>query len=105
MDVIATHTHADFDGDASIVATRKLYPDAKLIIPSGARKTLRNYFSVQDLAISNLNDVDLSHVTRLIWVDPQEPDPSRRQHYQNGFATNIARCCAEACQEADHAPG
>ena len=74
MDVIATHSNADFDGLASMVAARKLYPDAKLIIPAGAQETLRNFLALHDLGITKLKDLDLAQVTRLILVDTQEPD-------------------------------
>ncbi|MBH0192351.1 MAG: hypothetical protein HP492_11520 [Nitrospira sp.] len=74
MDVIATHSNADFDGLASMVAARKLYPDAKLIIPAGGQEALRNFLAVHDLGITKLKDVDLAQVTRLILVDTQEPD-------------------------------
>lgn len=74
MDVIATHSNADFDGFASMVAARKLYPDAKLIIPAGAQETLRNFLAAHDLGIIKLKDIHLSQVTRLVLVDTQEPD-------------------------------
>ena len=74
MDVIATHSNADFDGLASMVAARKLYPDAKLILPAGGQEALRNFLAVHDLGITKLKDVDLAQVTRLILVDTQEPD-------------------------------
>ena len=73
MDVIATHSNADFDGLASMVAARKLYPNAKLIIPAGAQETLRSFLAAQDLGITKLKDLDLAQVTRLILVDTQEP--------------------------------
>jgi len=74
MDVIATHSNADFDGLASMVAARKLYPQAKLVIPAGGQETLRNFLAVHDLGISKLKDLDLSQITRLVLVDTQEPD-------------------------------
>ncbi|MBH0204010.1 MAG: hypothetical protein HP496_17355, partial [Nitrospira sp.] len=60
MDVIATHSNADFDGLASMVAARKLYPEAKLILPAGGQETLRNFLAVHDLGITKLKDIDLS---------------------------------------------
>lgn len=74
MDVIATHSNADFDGLASMVAARKLYPQAKLVLPAGGQETLRNFVAVHDLGISKLKELDLSQVTRLVLVDTQEPD-------------------------------
>ena len=57
-----------------MVAARKLFPDAKLVLPAGGQETLRNFLSVNDLGISKLKDIDLSQVTRLVLVDTQEPD-------------------------------
>ena len=74
MEVIATHSNADFDGLASMVAARKLFPDAKLVLPAGAQETLRNFLSVHDLGVSKLKDIDFSQITRLVLVDTQEPD-------------------------------
>ena len=74
MDVIATHSNADFDGLASMVAARKLYPEAKLVLPAGGQESLRNFLAVHDLGISKLKELDLSRVTRLVLVDTQEPD-------------------------------
>jgi len=73
MDVIATHSNADFDGLASMVAARKLFPEAKLVLPAGAQEAVRNFLAVHDLDISKLKDIDLSQITRLVLVDTLEP--------------------------------
>lgn len=73
MDVIATHSNADFDGLASMVAAKKLYPGAKLVLPAGAQETVRNFLSVHDLDLSKLKELDLQQIMRLILVDTQEP--------------------------------
>lgn len=73
MDVIATHGNADFDGLASMVAARKLYPGAKLVLPAGAQEAVRNFLTVHDLDLSKLKELDLQQITRLILVDTQEP--------------------------------
>lgn len=74
MDVIATHSNADFDGLASMVAARKLFPAAKLVLPAGGQETVRTFLAAHDLGLSKLKELDLSLVTRLILVDTQEPD-------------------------------
>ncbi|MDH4246044.1 MAG: DHH family phosphoesterase, partial [Nitrospira sp.] len=74
MEVIATHSNADFDGLASMVAARKLFPDAMLVLPAGAQETVRNFLADHDIGISKLKGLDLSQVTRLILVDTQDPD-------------------------------
>lgn len=74
MDVIATHNNADFDGLASMVAARKLFPEAKLVLPGGGQEAVRNFLAVHNLDITKLKDIDLSQITRLVLVDTQEPD-------------------------------
>lgn len=74
MDLITTHLNADFDGLASMVAARKLYPGARLVLPGGAQEAVRGFLAVHDLGISRLKDLDLDQVTRLILVDTQEPE-------------------------------
>lgn len=74
MDVIATHSNADFDGLASMIAARKLFPDAQLVLPAGGQETVRNFLAVHDLGLSKVKELDLSQITRLILVDTQEPD-------------------------------
>jgi tRNA nucleotidyltransferase (CCA-adding enzyme) len=74
MEVIATHGNADFDGLASMVAARKLFPEATLILPAGAQETVRNFLAIHDLEITKLKEIDLSLITRLILVDTQDPE-------------------------------
>ena len=63
MDIITTHLHADFDGLASMVAARKLYPGAVLVFPGGAQETVRRFLAVHDLGLTRLKDLDLQQVT------------------------------------------
>lgn len=74
MDVITTHLNADFDGLASMVAARKLYPGAVLVFPGGTQETVRGFMAVHDLGITRLKDLALDQVTRIILVDCQEPE-------------------------------
>ncbi len=74
MEIIATHSNADFDGLASMVAAQKLFPEAKLVLPAGAQETVRNFLANHDLNIVKLKAIDLSQITRLILVDTQDPD-------------------------------
>ncbi len=74
MDVVTTHLNADFDGMAAMVAARKLYPGAALVLPGGAQETVRSFLAVHDLGVTRLKDLDLTQVTRLILVDTQDPE-------------------------------
>jgi len=74
VDIITTHVNADFDGLASMVAARKLYPGATLVFSGGAQEPVRSFLAVHDVGLVRLKDVDLAKVTRLILVDTQELD-------------------------------
>ncbi len=75
MEVITTHINADFDAMASMIAAKKLYPDAVLVFPGSQERTLREYFiksTVYIYGFKRLRDLDLSLVTRLILVDTRQ---------------------------------
>ncbi len=74
MDVITTHLNADFDGLASMVAGRKLYPGAALVFPGGTQETVQCFLAVHDLGVTRLKELDLNQVTRLILMDCQEAE-------------------------------
>ena len=57
-----------------MVAGRKLYPGALLILPAGAQEPVRSFLAVHDMGITRLKDLDVTQVTRLILMDAHEPD-------------------------------
>ena len=72
MDVITTHINADFDGLASMIAAKKLYPDAVLSFPGGQEKNLRDFFMQSAMYLmqtEKVKNIPLSKITRLILVD------------------------------------
>ena len=71
MEVITCHTNADFDTFASMIAARKLYPNARLVVPGSFERTLREAVKSLrlDVELLKVSDVDLDKVTRLILVD------------------------------------
>jgi tRNA nucleotidyltransferase (CCA-adding enzyme) len=72
MQVITTHINADFDGLASMLAARKLYPEAIMAFPGSQEKNLRDFINetLQDrYDFSRLKHIDLQAITRLIVVD------------------------------------
>lgn len=77
MDIITTHLNADFDGLASMIAARKLYPGAVLVFAGSAERRLGEFLSA-DLRnlydFQKLKNLDLSAVRRLIIVDTRQPD-------------------------------
>jgi tRNA nucleotidyltransferase (CCA-adding enzyme) len=74
MQVVTTHHNADFDGLASMVAVRKLYPDVRLVLSGGAQETVHAFLSAHDLNLTKLKDLDLAQVSTLILVDTHEPE-------------------------------
>lgn len=76
LTIITTHSNPDYDAVGSMVAARKLYPEALLIFPGGSEKNLRHFF-IQSLIHliepAKVKDVDLSQVGRLVVVDTRQP--------------------------------
>ncbi len=75
MQVITTHLNADFDCLASMVAAKKLYPEAKMVLSGSAEKMVHQYLQKMNLAseISKIKEIDLDKVSLLILVDTQNP--------------------------------
>lgn len=76
MEVITSHTNADFDTYASMIAAKKLYPKARLVFSGSIEKGLRD--AIENLIrlpyrFEKVKDIDLSKVTRLILVDIKSP--------------------------------
>ena len=74
VDIITSHINADFDSLASMVAAKKLYPDAEIVFPGSQEKKLRDFLEVfHPIKIKRIKDIDLSKVTELIIVDTKIP--------------------------------
>ncbi|HSQ77815.1 MAG TPA: CBS domain-containing protein, partial [Nitrospirota bacterium] len=72
MEVITSHTNADFDALASMVAAKKLYPEARLVFPGSQEKSMRDFFlesAFYTMEVERLRNVDVNSITRLIIVD------------------------------------
>jgi tRNA nucleotidyltransferase (CCA-adding enzyme) len=84
MEIITTHLNADFDGLASMIAARKLYPEAELVFAGSQEKNLRNFLanSTRVYEFQRQKNIDLDKVTRLILVDTRQP----------GRIGNFAKC-------------
>ncbi len=71
MEVITTHVNADFDCLGSMIAVRKLYPDAQMVFSGSQEKGVRSFLSKSDFSFTRLKDINLPDVSRLIIVDCQ----------------------------------
>lgn len=71
MDVITTHINADFDAVASLVAAKKIYPDASVVFSGSQEKSVRDFLSTSPITIDfkKIRDINLENVDRLILVD------------------------------------
>lgn len=75
MDIITSHTNADFDAFASMVAAKIIYPEAVMVFPGSQEKKVRDFIEAFHPAdIFRIRDVDISKVKRLIIVDTKSPD-------------------------------
>ncbi len=73
--VITSHTNADFDALASIVAASKLYPNATLIFPGSQEKNLKNFFIQSTTYLFNFmlfKDIDPTSVELLVVCDTRQ---------------------------------
>jgi tRNA nucleotidyltransferase (CCA-adding enzyme) len=85
MQIITTHLNADFDGLASMVAAKKLYPEAELVFSGSQERNLREFLGQSDglhYQFKRQKQVDFSQVERLILVDTR----------QAGRIGNLAAC-------------
>ncbi|HWR72169.1 MAG TPA: CBS domain-containing protein [Nitrospirota bacterium] len=72
MEVITSHTNADFDALASMVAAKKLYPRATIVFAGSQEQTMRTFFveSTQyAIESERLKNIDVEKISRLILVD------------------------------------
>jgi len=73
VDLIVSHTNADFDALASMVAASLLYPGALMSLPAGADRNVREFLALHGDLITLVppQDVPLDRVARLIVVETQ----------------------------------
>jgi len=77
MRLITTHINADFDGLASMIAARKLYPDAIMAFPGSQERNVRDFISqslLNSYDFQKIKDIDLAAVDTLILVDTRSSD-------------------------------
>ena len=75
MKVITTHYNADFDALSSMIAAKKLYPDARLVFPGSQEKSVRDFLirsTAYFLDIAKPREIDYGAVDTLILVDTKQ---------------------------------
>lgn len=71
MQVIVSHINIDFDGLASIVAAKKLYPKAKMVLPEKLSLPVQQFLAIyrDSLEFYTPKQIDWALVNHLIMVD------------------------------------
>ncbi|MBE9541782.1 MAG: CBS domain-containing protein [Proteobacteria bacterium] len=75
MEIITTHINADFDTLASMIAARKLHPNALVTFPAGIEKSVRAFlknFPIPGFFPVKPKDIDLNRIKKLILVDTRQ---------------------------------
>jgi tRNA nucleotidyltransferase (CCA-adding enzyme) len=75
MDVITTHTNADFDCLGAMTAALRLYPGALLSFPGSQEKGVRDFIQRHPdylPHVTRAKEINLESITRLIIVDCQQ---------------------------------
>lgn len=75
MEIITSHINADFDSLASMVAAKKLYPEAEIVFAGSQEKKLRDFIAAfNPVGIKRIKDIDPAEIKRLIIVDAKTVD-------------------------------
>jgi len=75
MEIIACYNCSDFDTLASMIAAKKIYPEARLVFCGTFERTIREFISIHRNLVSftSLKDIPAEEVTKLIIVDTRIP--------------------------------
>lgn len=74
-EVITTHINADFDAFASVMAAKKLYPEAQVVFAGSLEKKVRDFVELfRPFPIGKLKDIEMEKVKRLIIVDTKNKE-------------------------------
>lgn len=71
MIIISTHVNTDLDALASMVAAKKLYPEAEMVFPGKLFKNVEEFMSLHKdiFAIKSVKDINLNSIQKIILVD------------------------------------
>lgn len=76
MKVIIGHISADFDCLASMIAAKKIYPDAFVVFPGSIEENVRKFILLYGnaLNITSMKEIKMQNITTLIIVDTRQKD-------------------------------
>ncbi len=72
MEIIVTHLASDFDSFSGMVAAKKLYPEAEIILPSSINQNVREFMVLHEEKlppIKEIADINPDKVNRVIVID------------------------------------
>jgi tRNA nucleotidyltransferase (CCA-adding enzyme) len=72
MEIIVTHLASDFDSFAGMVAAKKIFPAAKIVLPSSLNQNVREFIVLHEDDLPDfieVSDIDLAGVTKVIMID------------------------------------
>ncbi|WP_051556695.1 CBS domain-containing protein [Alkalihalobacterium bogoriense] len=84
MEIIVSHTNTDFDALASLVAAKKLYPDAKMVISHSQHVQVQQYLALyrDHFSFYSAKEINWKEVTHLILVDVHSIERTGLKHEQ-----------------------
>ena len=98
MKIVISHQNTDFDGLASMLAVRKLWPEFEMVLSSALSLPVKKYLALHKdwLKVTKKADVDLSSVEEVILVDGR--DQRRFREFRGALEA------AKAVRVFDHHP-
>jgi tRNA nucleotidyltransferase (CCA-adding enzyme) len=75
MQIITTHLNADFDCVASMMAAKKIYPEAVLVLPGSSENKVNEFLQQENFSLEfkRVKDIQMEEVTLLVLVDTHDP--------------------------------
>ncbi len=72
MELIVTHLASDFDSFAGMVAAKKIFPNAEIILPSSINQNVREFITLHKDSLpqfKEISEIDLNKVKMIIIID------------------------------------
>ncbi|MGM0366124.1 MAG: CBS domain-containing protein [Actinomycetota bacterium] len=77
MQIIVTHISSDFDAFAALIAAKKIYPKAHIILPTSINQNVRRFIALHEDELPrprDAADMNLKKVSKMIIVDTRIPE-------------------------------
>ena len=70
--IIVTHLSSDFDSFAGMIAAKKIYPTAHIILPTAINSNVRKFISLYEEELPKLygsSEIDFNKIKKIIIID------------------------------------